>query len=71
VIQPKDAWTRSPRRTFSGAALPRAEQLEREPLAQARMLEALGRVYASRGDFPSASKLLERALVVTSRTLRR
>jgi len=42
----------------------RAEQLVREPLAQARMLEALGRVYASRGDFPTASKLLERALAV-------
>ena len=42
----------------------RAEQLGREPLAQARMLEALGRVYASRGELPTASKLLERALGV-------
>ena len=42
----------------------RAEQLGGEPLAEARMLEALGRVYASRGDFPTAADLLRRALAV-------
>ncbi|HTJ23865.1 MAG TPA: serine/threonine-protein kinase [Gemmatimonadaceae bacterium] len=42
----------------------RAEQLGSEPLAQARMLEALGRVYSSRGDFPTAADLLRRALAV-------
>ena len=40
----------------------RAEQLGGEPLAQARMLEALGRVYASLDDLPLADQLLRRAL---------
>ncbi|HTJ22542.1 MAG TPA: tetratricopeptide repeat-containing protein kinase family protein, partial [Gemmatimonadaceae bacterium] len=42
----------------------RAEQLGGEPLAQARMLEALGRVHASLDDLPLASQLLRRALEV-------
>ena len=40
----------------------RAERLGGEPLAQARMLEALGRVHASLDDLPLASELLRRAL---------
>ena len=40
----------------------RAEQLGGEPLAQARMFEALGRVYASLDDLPLAEPLLRRAL---------
>ncbi|HSQ32031.1 MAG TPA: tetratricopeptide repeat protein [Gemmatimonadaceae bacterium] len=40
----------------------RAERLGGEPLAQARMLEALGRVHASLDDLPLASQLLRRAL---------
>jgi serine/threonine-protein kinase len=42
----------------------RAEQLSGEPAAQARMLEALGRVYASRGELDLGAKLLQRALSV-------
>ena len=42
----------------------RAEQLGNEPLAQARMLEALGRVHASRGDLDPAANLLRRALSI-------
>ena len=42
----------------------RAERLDAEPAAQARMLEALGRVHASRGDLVLAASLLERAMVV-------
>jgi len=41
----------------------RAERLEGEPAAQARMLEALGQVYASRGDLELGASLLHRALV--------
>jgi serine/threonine-protein kinase len=42
----------------------RAERLDAEPAAQARMLEALGRVYASRGDLELGANLLQRAVVV-------
>ena len=42
----------------------RAERLDAEPAAQARMLEALGRVYASLGDLALGGNLLQRALVV-------
>ena len=42
----------------------RAERLSPQPAAQARMLEALGRVYASRGELDAGAKLLERALHV-------
>jgi len=42
----------------------RAEQLGGEPAAQARMLEALGRVYASRGELELGGSLLQRALAV-------
>jgi len=42
----------------------RAERLEGEPAAQARMLEALGRVYASRGDLELGANLLRRALAI-------
>ncbi|AHG88161.1 protein kinase [Gemmatirosa kalamazoonensis] len=42
----------------------RVDRLASQPLAQARMLESLGRVYASRGDFATAGDLLQRALVV-------
>ena len=42
----------------------RAERLDTEQAAQARMLEALGRVYASRGDLEMGANLLQRALVV-------
>jgi len=40
----------------------RAERLGGEPLVQARMLEALGRVHADLNDLPLASRLLARAL---------
>jgi eukaryotic-like serine/threonine-protein kinase len=42
----------------------RAEQLDKEPSAQARMLESLGRVYASRGELELGATLLRRALAV-------
>ena len=42
----------------------RAERLGSEPTAQARMLEALGRVYASRGELELGANLLQRALAV-------
>ena len=42
----------------------RAERLSPQPAAQARMLEALGRVYASRGELDAGAKLIERALQV-------
>jgi serine/threonine-protein kinase len=42
----------------------RAERLSPQPAAQARMLEALGRVYASRGELEAGARLLERALTV-------
>ncbi|AHG88160.1 protein kinase [Gemmatirosa kalamazoonensis] len=44
--------------------LARADQLGDEPLAQARMFEALGRVYASLEDLPRADGLLRRALAL-------
>jgi serine/threonine-protein kinase len=46
----------------------RAERLDAEPAAQARMLEALGQVYASRGDLELGANLLQRALVVRRRS---
>jgi len=42
----------------------RAERLETEHAAQARMLEALGRVYASRGDLELGANLLQRAVAI-------
>jgi len=42
----------------------RAEQLGSEPLAQARMLEALGRVYESVDSLPIAEQLLRRSLAL-------
>ncbi len=45
----------------------RAERLDAEPAAQARMLEALGRVYASRRDLELGANLLQRAMVVRRR----
>ena len=47
----------------------RAERLTPQPAAQARMLEALGRVYASRGELDAGAKLLERALGVRRPTV--
>jgi serine/threonine-protein kinase len=44
----------------------RAEQLQAEPLAQARMLETLGQVYANRGDLELGANLLRRALTARS-----
>ena len=45
----------------------RAERLDAEPAAQARMLDALGQVYASRGDLELGGSLLQRALVARRR----
>ena len=45
----------------------RAERLDTEPAAQARMLEALGRVYASRRELALSASLLQRAVVVRRR----
>lgn len=42
----------------------RAERLDAEHAAQARMLETLGRVYASRGDLELGANLLQRAIVI-------
>ena len=47
----------------------RAERLDGEPAAQARMLEALGQVYASRGDLELGASLLQRALVARHRAV--
>ena len=47
----------------------RAERLGDNPAAQARMLEALGRVHASRGDLALGERLLQRALAVRRATV--